>query len=56
MVRLVPVRNAFFGGNIAVTGLMTGVDVARVLRRPARPASATSSPTCAFPRDGSSTA
>ncbi len=31
-VRLVPVRNTFFGGNIAVTGLMTGADVARVLR------------------------
>jgi putative radical SAM enzyme (TIGR03279 family) len=30
-VRLVPVRNAFFGGNIAVTGLMTGADIARVL-------------------------
>ncbi len=30
-VRLVPVHNAFFGGNIAVTGLMTGVDIARVL-------------------------
>ncbi|HTT87662.1 MAG TPA: DUF512 domain-containing protein, partial [Acidimicrobiales bacterium] len=30
-VRLVPVRNAFFGGNIAVTGLMTGADVARAL-------------------------
>jgi len=26
-VRLVPVRNAFFGGNIAVTGLLTGRDV-----------------------------
>ena len=31
-VRLVPVRNHFFGGNIAVTGLMTGADIARVLR------------------------
>jgi putative radical SAM enzyme (TIGR03279 family) len=31
-VRLVPVHNAFFGGNISVTGLMTGVDIARVLR------------------------
>jgi putative radical SAM enzyme (TIGR03279 family) len=30
-VRLVPVHNAFFGGNIAVTGLMTGADIARVL-------------------------
>jgi putative radical SAM enzyme (TIGR03279 family) len=31
-VRLVPVPNTFFGGNIAVTGLMTGSDIARVLR------------------------
>jgi NifB/MoaA-like Fe-S oxidoreductase len=31
-VRLVPVRNDFFGGNIAVTGLITGADIARVLR------------------------
>ncbi len=30
-VRTVPVPNEFFGGNIAVTGLMTGPDVARVL-------------------------
>ncbi|HXQ44179.1 MAG TPA: DUF512 domain-containing protein [Acidimicrobiales bacterium] len=30
-VRLLPVPNAFFGGNIAVTGLLTGVDVARAL-------------------------
>src|SRR5204863_2113886 len=30
-VRLVPVRNAFFGGNIAVTGLLTGRDVADAL-------------------------
>jgi putative radical SAM enzyme (TIGR03279 family) len=30
-VRLVPVHNAFFGGNIAVTGLMTGSDLVRVL-------------------------
>ncbi len=30
-VRLVPVVNQFFGGNIAVTGLLTGADVARVL-------------------------
>jgi putative radical SAM enzyme (TIGR03279 family) len=31
-VRLVPVPNRFFGGNIAVTGLLTGVDIARTLR------------------------
>ncbi len=31
-VRVVPVRNDFFGGNIAVTGLMTGPDIARVLQ------------------------
>lgn len=30
-VRAVPVGNEFFGGNIAVTGLLTGADVARVL-------------------------
>lgn len=30
-VRTVPVANRFFGGNIAVTGLLTGSDVARVL-------------------------
>jgi NifB/MoaA-like Fe-S oxidoreductase len=30
-VRLVPVENVFFGGNIGVTGLMVGEDVARVL-------------------------
>jgi putative radical SAM enzyme (TIGR03279 family) len=30
-VELVAVRNEFFGGNIAVTGLMTGTDVASVL-------------------------
>jgi putative radical SAM enzyme (TIGR03279 family) len=30
-VRLVPVANRFFGGNIGVTGLLTGVDVAAEL-------------------------
>jgi NifB/MoaA-like Fe-S oxidoreductase len=30
-VRLAPVANAFFGGNIGVTGLLTGADVARAL-------------------------
>jgi NifB/MoaA-like Fe-S oxidoreductase len=30
-VRTVPVANKFFGGNIAVTGLLTGSDVARAL-------------------------
>ncbi len=30
-IRIVPVRNDFFGGNTAVTGLMVGADVARVL-------------------------
>jgi putative radical SAM enzyme (TIGR03279 family) len=30
-VSLAVVRNTFFGGNIAVTGLLTGADVARVL-------------------------
>ncbi|HEY1738519.1 MAG TPA: DUF512 domain-containing protein [Acidimicrobiia bacterium] len=32
-VQLEPVRNAYFGGNIAVTGLLTGVDLARALER-----------------------
>jgi NifB/MoaA-like Fe-S oxidoreductase len=30
-VRLLPVANAFFGGNIGVTGLLTGADVATAL-------------------------
>jgi NifB/MoaA-like Fe-S oxidoreductase len=30
-VRVVAVPNEFFGGNIAVTGLLVGEDVARVL-------------------------
>ena len=30
-VRVVPVRNGFFGGNIAVTGLLVGEDIARTL-------------------------
>jgi len=30
-VRLVPVANEFFGGNVGVTGLMVGADIARVL-------------------------
>jgi putative radical SAM enzyme (TIGR03279 family) len=30
-VRLLPIANRFFGGNIAVTGLLTGADVARSL-------------------------
>jgi len=30
-VRVLPVRNDFFGGNIAVTGLLTGADVDKVL-------------------------
>ena len=30
-VRVIPVRNEFFGGNTAVTGLMTGADLCRVL-------------------------
>jgi NifB/MoaA-like Fe-S oxidoreductase len=30
-VRIVPVENRFFGGNIGVTGLMVGEDLARVL-------------------------
>ncbi|HVM53741.1 MAG TPA: DUF512 domain-containing protein [Acidimicrobiales bacterium] len=30
-VRVIPIENRFFGGTTAVTGLLTGVDVARVL-------------------------
>ncbi|MDG1366129.1 MAG: DUF512 domain-containing protein, partial [Acidimicrobiales bacterium] len=30
-VRVIPVPNEYFGGNIGVTGLMVGEDVARVL-------------------------
>ncbi len=30
-VRVIPVANEFFGGNIAVTGLLTGADLTRVL-------------------------
>ncbi len=30
-VRVIPVRNEFFGGNTAVTGLLTGADLCRVL-------------------------
>jgi putative radical SAM enzyme (TIGR03279 family) len=30
-VRLIPIRNAYFGGNIAVTGLLTGRDVCDAL-------------------------
>ncbi len=32
-VRLLPVRNSFFGGNTAVTGLLTGEDLAAALSR-----------------------
>jgi putative radical SAM enzyme (TIGR03279 family) len=31
-VRVIPVRNDFFGGTTAVTGLLTGADLARVLQ------------------------
>jgi NifB/MoaA-like Fe-S oxidoreductase len=31
-VRVLPVRNEFFGGNIGVTGLLVGEDIARVLQ------------------------
>jgi NifB/MoaA-like Fe-S oxidoreductase len=31
-VRVISVRNTFFGGNIAVTGLLVGQDIARALR------------------------
>jgi putative radical SAM enzyme (TIGR03279 family) len=32
-IRMLPVHNDFFGGNIAVTGLLTGVDIGRALAR-----------------------
>ncbi len=32
-VRVIPVRNEFFGGNTAVTGLLTGADLCRVLEQ-----------------------
>jgi NifB/MoaA-like Fe-S oxidoreductase len=31
-VRVIPVRNDFFGGNVAVAGLLVGADLERVLR------------------------
>jgi len=31
-VRLLPVRNYFFGGNVSVTGLLTGVDLVNAIR------------------------
>ena len=37
-------RNRFFGGNIGVTGLLTGADVARRARRRSPTATATSLP------------
>jgi putative radical SAM enzyme (TIGR03279 family) len=37
-VTLLPVRNDFFGGNIAVTGLLAGADVARALASCSHPA------------------
>jgi len=43
-VRLVPVANRFFGGNIGVAGLLVGEDLARALD------AATCCPTCACPR------
>ena len=55
-VDVLPVANRFFGGNIAVTGLLTGRDVARALerRRPTTPG--TCSPTSCSPTAASSTA
>jgi putative radical SAM enzyme (TIGR03279 family) len=37
-LRLLPVRNDFFGGNIAVSGLLVGVDVERAIREDRDPA------------------
>ena len=54
-VDVLPVANRFFGGNIAVTGLLTGRDVAACSRT--RPATlATCSPTSCSPTAASSTA
>ncbi len=55
-MRLLPVENRFFGGNIGVTGLLTGADVARRARRRARRATATSCPTSRCRAVASSTA
>ena len=54
-VRVVPVENRYFGGNVGVAGLLVGEDLARVLAdEPA--ATGTCSPTCACRRAASSTA
>ena len=37
-IRLLPIRNDFFGGNTAVAGLMVGVDVAKAFRADTDPA------------------
>jgi NifB/MoaA-like Fe-S oxidoreductase len=37
-IRLLEVRNQFFGGNVAVSGLLVGTDVARALSNDADPA------------------
>jgi NifB/MoaA-like Fe-S oxidoreductase len=31
-IRILPIENQFFGGNVAVAGLLVGEDLARVLR------------------------
>ena len=36
-LRLLPVKNEFFGGNTAVTGLLVGADVRRALERDTGP-------------------
>ena len=51
-----PVANQFFGGNIGVTGLLTGADVARRARRRSPTATATCSPTSRSRAAASSTA
>ena len=55
-VALLPVANRFFGGNIAVTGLLTGADVARALDGIDADDARYSCPTSCSPTAGSSTA
>ena len=54
-IRLVPVANHFFGGNIGVSGLLTGTDLVDVAATASPRDTATSCPTPACPRAGSST-
>ena len=53
-VRVLPVANEFFGGNIGVAGLLVGEDLA-ACSRSNREGTATCFPTCVSPKVGSST-